>query len=457
VDPLSRIESQRRFIQERAQALLARVDVIDEEELRWTVRMCADCLSPDERVAHLGGYSEHWDLDRFRQFLPAFIQQYTDIALKDLTTKEGTQGIRLAELTEEELQNMSLAEKCYLLAADPGGLRPHQLRRELARLFMGKSFDLFHDTGLSEAAVEFPAYHRIREALEAQPQATVEALKQMVLERSGRLSEGTPDVVEAALAEIREAIGRTLGLSIPLDQLFAGQMVRLPLERPDEVPAVVSPASQDAPTDMPAEDLATAFLVLTDLMSLREWEEYVLPLQRQYRSITEIPPEALRDLLGRLSGRMGDRRITDFAERYRSGRMVAEHKVDQELWDLLPFGERLAVLERDNRTMDMAQTARHLAKIFFGFQYDMLYDAGFQVDLLRSPRYQRVVNRLISGEETGGGTDELTQTVTRMMLELEALPANARPARLQGIRALIATAVGLPDDLTYPAAKEGRA
>jgi len=35
VDPLSRIESQRRFIQERAQELLARVAQMDEEELRW--------------------------------------------------------------------------------------------------------------------------------------------------------------------------------------------------------------------------------------------------------------------------------------------------------------------------------------------------------------------------------------------------------------------------------------
>src|SRR5574341_19600 len=380
VEPLSRIESQRRFIQERAQELLARVDQMDEEELRWTVRMFADCLSPDERATHLGTYSEHWDVDRLRRFLPTFIQQYTDIALKDLSAKEGGQGPRLADLTEEELQSMSLAEKCYLLAADAGGLRPDQLRRELARLFMCKSFDLFHDTGLSEAAVEFPAYHRIREALEAQPQATVEALKEKILQRSGHLNEGTPDEVEAALAEIREAIGRSLGLLIPVDQLFTDQMVPLPLDRPEEAPPAIAPVSEDALGDMPAEDLATAFLVLTDLMSLREWEEYVLPLQRQYRSITEMPPEALRDLLGRLSGRMGDRRITDFAERYRSGRMVAERKVDREIWNLLPPAERQAILDRDNRTMDMAQAARHLVKIFFSFQYEMLFDAGLQVD-----------------------------------------------------------------------------
>jgi hypothetical protein len=131
---------------------------------------------------------------------------------------------------------------------------------------------------------------------------------------------------------------------------------------------------------------------------------------------------------------------------------------------MLPFQERLAILERDNRTMDIAQAARHLAKIFFSFHYDMLFDAGFHVDLLRSPRYQRLVNRLISGpptqterEQVGRQVEELTQTVTRMMLELEVMPSEARPARLQGVRAVIATALGLPDDLTYPASKEGRA
>ncbi len=464
VEPLSRIESQRRFIQQRARALLERVDQMDDEELRWTVRVFADCLSPDQRLTRLETYSEHWSVDQLRRFVPTFIRRYTDLALQELKAKEGGQGTRLADLTEEELQSMSLAEKWHLLAGDPLGLRRDQLRRELARLFMCKSFDLFHDTGLSEAAVEFPAYHRVREALERRPDPIVEDLLQMVLLRTGRLSQGTPEEVEAALAEIREAIGRALGILVPVDQLYAGQMVKLPLARPDEIPETASQDSDAALAEMSSEEMAGAFLVLTDLMSLREWEEYLLPLQRKYRSLVEIPPEDLRALLPRLSGRMGDRRITDFAERYRSGRMVAERKVDPGIWDLLPLQDRLDVLERDNRTMDITQTARHLAKILFSFQYDMLFDAGFHVDLLHSPRYQDLVNRLISGspgvshrESPGQPLEELTRTVTRMMLQLEAMPPEARPAGLQEVRTVIATALGLPHDLTYPAGKEGRA
>jgi hypothetical protein len=37
------------------------------------------------------------------------------------------------------------------------------------------------------------------------------------------------------------------------------------------------------------------------------------------------------------------------------------------------------------------------------------------------------------------------------------MPPEARPAGLQEVRAVIAAALGLPDDLTYPAGKEGRA
>jgi hypothetical protein len=359
---------------------------------------------------------------------------------------------------------MSLAEKWHLLAKDPGGLRPDQLRRELARLFMCKSFDLFHDAGLSEAAVEFPAYHQVREALERQLDAIVDDLTQMVLLRARRLDEGAPEEVEAALVEIREAISRALGILVPVDQLFAGQMVKLPLELSDETAEAPSPGPEATPAGMSTEDLATALLVLTDLMNLREWDEYLLPLRRRFRSIAEIPPEDLGALLPRLSGRMGDRRITDFAERYRSGRMMAERKVDPGVWEMLPFAERLTILERDNRTIDIVQAARHLAKIFFSFQYTMLFDAGFHVDLLRSPAYQELVNRLIDRFPAGSQREadrrpleELTQTVTRMMLQLEAMPPEARPGALQEVRAVIATALGLPGDLTYPAGKEGRA
>jgi hypothetical protein len=459
VDRHSRLETQRRFLQQRQDDLLARVGRMGDEELRWTVRLLADCLSPEERTAHLSGYSEHCSEEELRAFVARFVPRYTERALAELRAKTEAPGTRLADLTEEELQGMSLAEKWTLLAADPESLRPDQARHELARLFMCKSRDLFHDAGLSEAAVEFPAYHRVREALEAQSDQVVADLTRLVVERVDQLGEEAPDRVEAALTEIREAMGRALGILIPADQLFSGQMLRLPLPTAADA-AGGFPLDGATLADLAGQDRATAFLVLADLMSLREWEVYLLPLKRQYSSLDEVPQGELGKLLPGSLGLLGDRRITDFAERYRSGRMVADRKVGAEIWHLLSQAERLPLLERDNRTMDVAQAARSLAKLFFSYRYAMLFDAGFHVDLLRSARYHSLVRQLIAlytPEPHRPALDQLLQTVTRMMLDLEGLPREVRPGRLQEIRALIASALGLPDDLTYPAGREGRA
>lgn len=459
MDRRTRIAAKRRYIRQRAQDLLGRLGRMDDEELRWTVRVFADCLAPQQRTKCLGPYDERWPLEERRQLVARFIQRYTALALDGLERAQAVTGDGLSTLTDEDLQGMSLAEKWLRVADDPSGLRPDQLRRELARLYMCKSYDLFHDAGLSEAAVEYPAYHRIREALEAQPDLVIADLVTLVAQQSARLRSRVPHEVEPALALIREGMSRRLGITVPPDRLFAGQMLRLPLDDPDQSAEPVSPDPHRTPHETPGGDVSTALLVAADLMTQREAEQHLLPLRRHFRSLADVPGPELRALLTRLSTLLGDRRLTDFAERYRSGRMVAEPKVAPELWDLLPQAERLIVLERDNRSMDVGQAARHLAKIFFSYQYDMLFDAGFHVDLLRSPGYQQVVRRLTACE-TGADARRLavlTETVTRQMLELEALAADARRARLQEIRALIAATLDLPDDLTYPARREGRA
>ena len=432
---------------------------MDDEELRWTVRVFADCLPLTQRLACLGAYSEHWPVEDRRRFVPDFIRSYTQAVLDTLERVETSGYLGVAGLTDEDLQGMSAAEKWSLLVGDPDGLSPDQWRRELARLYMCKSFDLFHDAGLSEAAVEYPAYHQMRAALEARPDAFVAELVQRAVQAADRLQSRKPEEVEAALAQIREAISQRLAIVIPPDQLFAGQMVRLPLKDLDQGPEAGSAEALSAEGDQPEVDLPTALLIVTDLMTQREVEEHLLPLQRRYRSIAEAPVEELRTLTRRLWGRLGDRRLTDFAERYRSGRMVAERKLAPDVWKLLPGEEQLAILERDNRSMDRGQAARHLAKIFFSFQYDTLRDIGFHVALLRSPHYHQLVRRL-AGPGAGPETlllETLNRTVTRQMHDLEGLPPEARRAGLQEIRALIAGALDLPDDLTYPAGKEGRA
>jgi hypothetical protein len=295
--------------------------------------------------------------------------------------------------------------------------------------------------------------------LEAQPDGVVAELVGAAVRQAERLKSRTPQDVELALIRIREAISRTLGIVVPTDRLFAGQMLRLPLDHPERPEEPGSPDPTRTRWDIPGADLTTAFLMVADLMTQREVEEHLLPLRRQFRSIADVPGPELRALLTRIWALLGDRRLTDFAERYRSGRLVAERKVAPEIWGLLPEPEQLAILVRDNRTMEVGQAARHLAKIFFSFQYEMLFDTGFHVDLLRTPRYHAVVRRLTACESgaEAGRLAILTETVTRQMLELEAMAPEARRTRLQEIRALIAATLDFPDDLTYPARREGRA
>jgi len=457
----SKAESQRRFIQQRAEQILARVDQMDDEELRWTVRLFADCLTPEQRRAQLGPYDEHREVEELRRFVPAFIRQYTRLALAELETKARRPGVRLCHLTEEELQNMALAEKWHLLAADPEGLQIDQLRRELARLFMCKSYDLFHDPGLGQALVEYPAYHRIREALESVPDAIALDLVRLVLSREAVLSGGTAHEIEIALGQLHEAIGRALGVTIPADQLFAHQMARLPLDERERNPDSGAAGPNMLPADqLPAEELEAAVLAAGDLMRRHEWDEYLLPLRRQFGSVNRVPPEQLRILLGRVAGRLAGRGLTDFAERYRTGQMMADRKLDPQIWEMLSAEERLSLLERDNRAMDPTQAARHLVKILFSYTPEALYDADFHRDLLRHPTYQRLVNRLAGAIEVGRentGLGPLTSSVTRMMLELAGASSAEQPGRLQAIRIAIAAALGVEVELTYQGAREGQA
>ena len=96
MDRQSPIEAKRQYLRQRAQQLLKRVNRMDDEELRWTVRVFADCLSPRQRMAFLGAYSEHWPVEDRRRFLPVFIQRYTQVALDTLERSVAVRGGGLA-------------------------------------------------------------------------------------------------------------------------------------------------------------------------------------------------------------------------------------------------------------------------------------------------------------------------------------------------------------------------
>src|ERR1700675_4150772 len=115
MDEHPRIEPQRQYIQARAEDLLRRTESMTDEELRWTVRLFADCLDLAERDELLRGYNEYLHIEDLQRFVSGFIPRYTERALADLEAKRLTDGSRPDELTDEELQSMSVAEKRELL------------------------------------------------------------------------------------------------------------------------------------------------------------------------------------------------------------------------------------------------------------------------------------------------------------------------------------------------------
>jgi hypothetical protein len=168
----------------------------------------------------LRDYSEHLELNQMRQVVEGFLPRYTEYALEALEAKRLAPGTSLRDLTDEELQSMSATEKWSLLGADPSTLRPYQVRRELARLFVCLNFDLFHDTGLGEAAVEFSVYHDLLERLAQVSDAAIEDLKDQAIATLRGLDHRDVSQVEGVLTTLRGGIGGAIGLFPPFDHLF---------------------------------------------------------------------------------------------------------------------------------------------------------------------------------------------------------------------------------------------
>lgn len=455
MDDHPRIEPQRRYIQARAKDLLERIESMNDEELRWTVRLFADCLDPTEREHLLRGYNEYLPLEDLQRFVTAFIPRYTERALTDLEARRTTDGSRPDDLTDEELQSMSVAEKWSLLERHPAGLGGYKLRRELARLFMCGSYDLYHDSSLSESSVEFPVYHQLQERLMALAEDRVLDLTTKVQGMTPGLDCLLPEEAEAVLGRIRSAIGEAVDLAGSLESLVAGRMAKLPLVA-EPTTAELASEVKEAIGTMNQEELRRSFFILLDLMTLEETRRDLSPIQGQYRSIHDIPPEVLAAIVPIIAAKMGDRNLCDFANRYRAGRMLASPPVGEQVWSQLPINERLTLLECDNARMDLAQISRHLAKIFLSREYPLLFDPEAQLTIVESRDYQHLVNKLLlelGRPEDGRRLRELNRVITRMMFEAEAAPHTDREDRLLQIRKVIGTAIDLPDEQIFAGMK----
>jgi hypothetical protein len=438
-----RIEPQRRYVERRAEELLERIPFMEDGELRWTVRVLRDCLPPALEKAMLQDYSEHLELHQMRQVVGSFVRRYTEHALESLEAKRFSPGASLGDLTDEELQAMSAAEKWDLLRQDAAALHPDQVRRELARLFMCLNFDLFHDPSLGEAAVEFSVYLALLDGLRDLSDGAIGRLKADALGALQGLDLRDISGVERALTGLRETIGQAVGLAAPFDHLFAERLERWPRAAPAALPDVVDPQISEAVAGMNLQQLQNSLRVLVELMSLDEQSRELEGVRAGYRSLGDIPGDVLAGLLPRLSMRLGDRNICDFALRYRSGRLWARERVNPNVWKLLPFKDKFMLLEADNEAMDRLQAARHLSRLLLTEAYEVLFDPAYQVGLTREPIYHRVLDHCMRqvSDADPGELGSLNRQVTRMMLELEEMVADTeRPARFREIRDVIGAA-----------------
>ena len=411
---------------------------MEEAELWWTVRVLRDCLPPAAQAEMLRDYSEHLELHQMRQVVEHFVPRYTEHSLEALEAKRFTPGTSLGDFTDEELQGMSAAEKWGLFRHDPSALQPYQVQRELARLFMCLIFDLFHDPALGEAAVEFSAYLDLLERLGGLPGEAIDALKERAITTLRDVNIRDVPALEEVLGALREAIGRSVGLAPPFDHLFGERMERWPRTAPAEVREVVNPEILAAVEGMNLAQLQASLRVLLELMSLEEQQRELEPLRATYPSLSDIPAEALTALLPRLSMRLGDRVICDFALRYRAGRLWARARVNPQTWKRLPFQDKFMLLEADNEAMDLLQASRHLSRLLLTERYDLLFDPAYQVGLTTQPIYPRLLDSCMGTLRDSARLEGLNRQVTRMMLELEELvPDGERPHRFLEIREII--------------------
>ena len=387
-----RIEPQRQYIERRAEELLERVPFMEDGELRWTVRVLRDCLPPAVQEEMLRDYSEHLELHQMRQIVEGFVPRYTEHALLALEATRFSPGTTLGDLTDEELQAMSAAEKWDLFQRDPAALHPDQVRRELARLFMCLNFDLFHDPGLGEAVVEFSAYLALLDGLRDLSDGAIERLKADALVALQGLDLRDISGVETALTGLREAIGQAVGLVPPFDHLFGERLDRWPRAAPATLPDVVNPEIREAVAGMNLPQLQNSLRVLVELMSLDEQGRGLEEVRAGYRSLGDIPGDVLASLLPRLSMRLGDRNICDFALRYRSGRLWAREPINPNIWKLLPFKDKLMLLEMDNEAMDPLQATRQLSRLLLTERYELLFDPAYQVGLTSQDRKSTRLN-----------------------------------------------------------------
>jgi len=452
VDTDQYLDMRIRQLEERERELLEALDGMGLDELRWTVRYLADALTEERWQTLLAGYHELLAVDRTRSFLQALVPQCTQLAILDLNAKRGLEAASLLALTDTDLQSMSIMEKWEMIAAEPQALDPGRTARELARLALCFQPDILHDALLPRAVIEYPLYFELLEALRRLPPAEISRLSDLAAASLPAMKDLPAIEVQERLASLQREIAQAARFTPPLQERLGASMDRLPKEyfpaavRGEESPDLIAEAARRL-EGLSLKELRLNLQALAEQLSLREFQELLDPHRLKYPSLNQMPVEAVRQVVASVSLHVGNRGLTDFIQRYRTGKFVAIPPVSSEVWNLLPQEHRLRLLEQDDAAMDIAQVARHLARMLLSDEYQMLGDAAIQTDLVVSPLYQNLVQQLMRLAEGNGQSKllALNHAVTRMALVMESAPREERGEALEHIRRAIGRALGISE------------
>ncbi|RMG60952.1 MAG: hypothetical protein D6713_01410 [Deltaproteobacteria bacterium] len=426
--PRSYKELVARRLREREKNIMANIAKMEEDQLRFTVRIFADCMEEEEERKFLDGYTEYMPTEELRKFVEEFVPAYTDYAVRELEEKKKRgEDFEPEHITGEELQEMALKEKWPRIAAKPQAFSRRKLIREIAKVGLCLRPYMITDPAWNESVLEYSLYYDLQEKLSA---LTDDELHGAAREIGKMVGEADSTRVisekEKVLSRMREFVLSLAGMSGKTEELLGPPMERYPREAPPEWELLefrynLQPLS--------LHELQMSALVYLEMLTAAEAEELSRPFMEKHSSFFDMDKETLIDFICTLVYAIGDREILNFFERYTKGKMMVIQSFARETWNLLPYKEKLAHLRRDNAEMDLALMARHIARIFMSPMFSLLYNYDFQIDLIKNPDYldlQAYLVRDLGGRDEGAPLVELNDWLTKEMLDLVNLEEGIR-------------------------------
>jgi hypothetical protein len=440
------VEIVRQRLEDRGANISAYLDRLGEPQLRFTVRIFADCLDEESRKRLLEGYSEYLTEGEIRDFLKNFVPEYTAYAVSELEEKK-REGERFDPpwLTQEEYQEMAVREKWGRIASCLSQVDPLQLRREIARAGILLRPYLLSDPGFNEGVLEFALYFDLCDRLGGR---SPEELRKIAAEIAPLVEQGIQagagEECEKILRRIRGIVGEAAGFSVDPEMLVGPVMERYPREGP---PGWRMRELRLTLETLPLKDIRLSVFAHIDLLTTEEMREIVSPFISRWPSFFDIPSKFLRELLLTIAERFPERSLTCFFDRYAGGTMAMIPAVTFFVWKLMPEKERIARIREDNARMDQAMMARHLARYLMSETPGELGNPNRQLELLTDPSFEDTHGRILKtlgGKRESDRIEALYDEVSLGSLRMAFSPEAEKLTRYNEIRELIAVGSGMP-------------